>query len=113
MVRAGFHLWTAPLGDVSVRVVIQTSLGRQCLAAGSRTDISSTASDADAVFAFLYPNLMVNAYGPWVDTNLVMPLSADSCCVQFDWYIVRNRADDQKYIEDSIDASHEVHTCPA
>lgn len=56
---------------------------------------------------------MVNAYGAWVDTNLVMPLSADSCCVQFDWYIVRDRADDQKFIEDSIDASHEVHTCPA
>jgi hypothetical protein len=74
------------------------------------TDSSESAVDADAVFAFVYPNLMINAYGPWVDTNLVMPLSVDSCCVQFDWYVMRNRANDQQFIEDSIAASHEVRT---
>ena len=26
-----------------------------------------------ALFAYLYPNFMINRYGPWMDTNLVLP----------------------------------------
>lgn len=51
---------------------------------------------------------MVNAYGPWVDTNVVSPLSADSCSVQFDWYVTRDRAVDTAFVDDSIAASHQV-----
>lgn len=82
-----------------------------CLAlliAGGSTGSSGSAADADAVFAFVYPNLMVNAYGPWVDTNLVRPESADSCSVQFDWYVTQDRAGDKVFTKDSIAASHEV-----
>lgn len=39
-------------------------------------------SGSDAVYAFIYPNLMVNRYGPWMDVNLVLPLGHDRCrCV--------------------------------
>ena len=26
-----------------------------------------------ALYAFVYPNLMINRYGPWMDTNVVLP----------------------------------------
>jgi choline monooxygenase len=27
----------------------------------------------NAVFAYLFPNMMINRYGPWMDTNVVFP----------------------------------------
>jgi choline monooxygenase len=26
-----------------------------------------------ALYAYIFPNFMVNRYGPWLDTNLVIP----------------------------------------
>jgi choline monooxygenase len=40
----------------------------------------------DTVYAFLFPNLALNRYGDWLDTNLVIPLSPDKCVIVFDWY---------------------------
>lgn len=28
-----------------------------------------------SVYAYLYPNMMINRYGPWMDTNVVIPKS--------------------------------------
>ncbi|MFP6768098.1 MAG: aromatic ring-hydroxylating dioxygenase subunit alpha [Planctomycetaceae bacterium] len=39
-----------------------------------------------ADYAWIYPNFMINRYGPWMDTNTVIPLSFDSCLVIFDYY---------------------------
>ncbi len=38
-----------------------------------------------AAYVFVYPNLMINSYGPWIDTNLVLPTGPDSCKVQHRW----------------------------
>ena len=27
----------------------------------------------NSVYAFMYPNMMINRYGPWMDTNIVIP----------------------------------------
>lgn len=40
----------------------------------------------DAVYAFLFPNIAINRYGDWLDTNLVLPLAPDRCIIVFDWY---------------------------
>eukprot|EP00878_Enallax_costatus_P036372 GHUV01040836.1.p1 GENE.GHUV01040836.1~~GHUV01040836.1.p1 ORF type:complete len:414 (+),score=106.34 GHUV01040836.1:946-2187(+) len=43
-----------------------------------------------AGYAFVYPNLMINRYGPWMDTNVVVPLtgsSTDRCKVIFDYWL--------------------------
>ena len=29
----------------------------------------------NSVYAYLYPNMMINRYGPWMDTNIVVPKS--------------------------------------
>jgi choline monooxygenase len=39
-----------------------------------------------ATYLYLFPNIAVNKYGLWMDTNVVLPLSVDRCVVIFDWY---------------------------
>ncbi|KAK9817021.1 hypothetical protein WJX72_008478 [[Myrmecia] bisecta] len=62
----------------------------------------------DAAYAFVYPNLMINRYGPWMDTNLVTPLAVDRCRVVFDYLIDPAQAADTEYIQHSLQASDEV-----
>lgn len=38
-----------------------------------------------AVYLYMFPNIAVNKYGNWMDTNVVLPLSTDRCVVIFDW----------------------------
>jgi choline monooxygenase len=39
-----------------------------------------------ALYLWVYPNFMVNAYSGVMDTNLVLPLGVDKCAVIFDYY---------------------------
>ncbi len=41
---------------------------------------------AGALYAWLYPNFMLNRYGPCLDTNLVVPLGPDRCRVVYEFY---------------------------
>lgn len=38
------------------------------------------------IYLWQYPNFMINRYGPWMDTNWVVPLDVDRCRVIFDFY---------------------------
>ncbi|XVF47583.1 hypothetical protein PTKIN_Ptkin03bG0121100 [Pterospermum kingtungense] len=40
-----------------------------------------------AFYAFIYPNFMINRYGPWMDTNLAIPLGPRKCLVVFDYFL--------------------------
>ncbi|CAN6451082.1 unnamed protein product [Victoria cruziana] len=40
-----------------------------------------------ALYAFIYPNFMINRYGPWMDTNLVVPTGPSKCQVIFDYFL--------------------------
>lgn len=59
-----------------------------------------------ALYAWIYPNMMINRYGDIMDTNWVVPLGPDRCLTIFDYYF------DPKYGEDfiapSIRASEKV-----
>jgi choline monooxygenase len=39
-----------------------------------------------ALYAFLFPNVMLNRYGPCLDSNWVVPLAPDRCEVVFEFY---------------------------
>jgi len=57
-----------------------------------QTVASSAASDArlgdrGACYAYAFPTFMLNRYGPWCDTNTVVPLAPDRCRVVFDYYL--------------------------
>lgn len=62
----------------------------------------------EAVYAFLFPNFMLNRYGPWLDTNLVIPLGVDRCLTVFDYYLEPERAGDAAFIEQSLRDSEQV-----
>ncbi len=77
--------------------------------ADSGTDAAGDQADSSvAAYAFIYPNTMLNAYGRWVDTNVVTPLTADSCSVAFEWFLHGERPGDEAHIEQALAASHEV-----
>ncbi|XP_052157585.1 choline monooxygenase, chloroplastic isoform X2 [Oryza glaberrima] len=61
-----------------------------------------------AIYAFVYPNFMINRYGPWMDTNLVVPLDATRCKVIFDYFLDKSLTDDQNFIESSLKDSEQV-----
>ncbi|CAF3862157.1 unnamed protein product [Rotaria sp. Silwood2] len=43
-------------------------------------------TEGDVVFIYIYPNLMINRYGPYMDTNLVVPIDERNCIVHMDYY---------------------------
>jgi choline monooxygenase len=47
---------------------------------------SSTRQGDRAWYFWQYPNLMINCYEGYMDTNLVLPLDVDHCRVIFDFY---------------------------
>ena len=53
-----------------------------------------------ALYAFVYPNLMINRYGPVLDTNFVIPLGPDRCRVLFDFFF--EDGTDEAFIEASM-----------
>ncbi|KAE9609881.1 hypothetical protein Lal_00006453 [Lupinus albus] len=61
-----------------------------------------------AIYAFIYPNFMINRYGPWMDTNLVLPLGPNKCQVVFDYYLDHSLKDDKDYVENSLQDSEIV-----
>ncbi|KAF7837973.1 choline monooxygenase, chloroplastic [Senna tora] len=62
----------------------------------------------NATYAFVYPNFMINRYGPWMDTNLVLPLGHNKCQVVFDYYLEHSLKDDTDFIEKSLQDSEKV-----
>ncbi|ETO08646.1 hypothetical protein RFI_28741, partial [Reticulomyxa filosa] len=66
-----------------------------------------------AVYAFIYPNFMINRYGPWLDVNYVIPTGIKSCQVKFDWFLEQSQFNEkgdavQEFIEKSLNASDQV-----
>ncbi|MBI3925148.1 MAG: aromatic ring-hydroxylating dioxygenase subunit alpha [Armatimonadetes bacterium] len=59
-----------------------------------------------AVYAWVYPNLMLNRYGPVLDTNWTLPLGPDRCAVVFDYFF--ENPHDARFIDDCLKASHQV-----
>ena len=59
-----------------------------------------------AIYAWLYPNLMVNRYGDFMDTNLVVPLDANRTQVIFDYYYAGKP--EEEFLKKSLEASDKV-----
>ncbi|EPS72057.1 hypothetical protein M569_02697, partial [Genlisea aurea] len=84
--------------EVYERVSIQSCTGKkQASRLGSR-----------AIYAFIYPNFMINRYGPWMDTNLVLPMGPKRCQVVFDYFLEPSFKDDKQFIDGSLKESEIV-----
>eukprot|EP00054_Salpingoeca_dolichothecata_P009530 m.53738 g.53738 ORF g.53738 m.53738 type:complete len:407 (+) comp18433_c0_seq5:128-1348(+) len=103
---------------------------QSCAGGGNNNSIPSSSSNPidddvevagrlgkEAVYAFVYPNLMINRYGPWLDTNTVFPQGPNKCKVIFDYFVDREAAEQiaaetsttlEKFVQDSLAASEQV-----
>ena len=62
-----------------------------------------------ALYAFIYPNFMINRYGPVMDTNYVVPLAPDRTLVVFDFFFEKTEGPEARdFIQRSVSASHRV-----
>lgn len=113
----GYHVATVHPGlsdqlDItSYRSTLGKRWSMQSCGASSSPDSDSTADFDQRVgnhadYAWIYPNFMINRYGPWMDTNTVIPLSADSCLVVFDYYHAGTPT--TGFLEQSLTASDRV-----
>ncbi len=55
-----------------------------------------------AWYFWQYPNLMINCYEGYMDTNLVLPLDVDHCRVIFDFYFADVSAARREYNQQSV-----------
>jgi len=55
-----------------------------------------------AWYFWQYPNLMINCYEGYMDTNLVIPVDVDHCRVIFDFYFADVSAASQDYNQQSV-----------
>jgi choline monooxygenase len=65
------------------------------------------------MYAYLFPNFFINRYGNMMDTNTVLPLGVDRCCVIFDFYFDYDNLDEwesRKAIRQSLASSHTIQT---
>ena len=64
-----------------------------------------------ALYAFVYPNLMINRYGPWMDVNVVLPAGPNECVVLFDYFIRADAAGaTDAFVNESLRASDTVQS---
>ena len=64
-----------------------------------------------ALYAFVYPNLMINRYGPWMDVNVVLPAGPNECVVLFDYFIRADAAGaTDAFVNESLRASDAVQS---
>ncbi|MEM7203431.1 MAG: aromatic ring-hydroxylating dioxygenase subunit alpha [Planctomycetota bacterium] len=111
--------------------VLHEALGEQLDCEGYRTEllhrgaVQSCAASADASVAgggvdfaerigggadylWIYPNTMLNRYGPVLDTNIVIPLSTAETLVVFDWFLDDECAGDEGFVARCLAASERV-----
>lgn len=69
---------------------------------------------SSALYIYMYPSVMINKYGPWMDTNMVVPTGPNSCTVVYDYYLDNqqlssfNQEQLDLFIQDSLRASDQV-----
>ncbi len=53
----------------------------------------------------MFPNLMINRYGPWMDTNVVVPEGPEQCTVFFEYWLDAALCSDAALIAESLASS--------
>jgi phenylpropionate dioxygenase-like ring-hydroxylating dioxygenase large terminal subunit len=79
------------------------------MVAGKEDAATSHTRKGDRAWYFWqYPNLMINCYAGYMDTNLVLPLDVDHCRVIFDFYFSDVSKAAQEYNRQSVEVSDRV-----
>lgn len=92
--------------ETAERFSLQTCQSAGSEAPPSAGDFSERLAGG-ALYGYVYPNLMINRYGPILDNNIVEPLGPDRCRVIFDYFFAEDSRDSD-FVERSVAASHQV-----
>lgn len=95
------------LVSYSTRIFEKVSI-QECEGNSASSEDELNRLGSKALYAFIYPNFMINRYGPWMDTNLVIPLGPKKCKVVFDYFLEDSLKDDASFIERSLEDSERV-----
>lgn len=77
-------------------------------APGADSDAAATRHGDRSYYFWQYPNVMLNWYEGYLDTNLVLPLSVDRCRVIFDFYFADIDSRTDEHNRQSVAVSHRV-----
>ncbi len=69
---------------------------------------AATRTGDRAWYFWQYPNLMINHYAGYMDTNLVLPLDVDHCRVIFDFYFSDVSESRDAYNRQSVEVGNRV-----
>ncbi len=79
------------------------------MVSGTEDAATSTTRKGDRAWYFWqYPNLMINCYEGYMDTNLVLPVDVDHCRVIFDFYFSDISEASRAYNQQSVAVSDRV-----
>ena len=78
------------------------------VASEEHAEVSATRTGDRAWYYWLYPNFMINIYEGVMDTNLVLPLGVDKCCVIFDFFFADISPERAVYNAASVATSNTV-----
>ncbi len=71
-------------------------------------DFKERIGDLGALYAYIYPNWMINIYQPMADINVIVPVSMDETDVVYHYYIRNEHLQNPEFVEKAILASHQV-----
>ena len=71
-------------------------------------DTGATRKGDRAWYFWQHPNLMINCYEGYMDTNLVIPVDVDHCTVIFDFYVGDISEAHREYNEQSVNVGNRV-----
>ena len=75
---------------------------------GAETETGSARKGDRAWYFWQHPNLMINCYEGYMDTNLVIPVDVDRCTVIFDFYFADIGEKSREYNERSVNIGNRV-----
>jgi choline monooxygenase len=79
------------------------------MVASSEDAATGAARKGDRAWYFWqHPNLMINCYQGYMDTNLVIPVDVDHCTVIFDFYFADVSKASREYNEQSVNVGNRV-----
>jgi choline monooxygenase len=79
------------------------------MVASNEDAVTGAARKGDRAWYFWqYPNLMINCYDGYMDTNLVIPVDVDHCSVIFDFYFRDISDASREYNEQSVNVGNRV-----
>jgi len=71
--------------------------------------LTNRVGSTGAMYSFIYPNLMLNRYGNWLDINWVVPINQQQTLVYFNYfYSEEPNKDNQHLIDKSIEESDRI-----